>query len=133
MSHPFGETATGLLIYTIDGWMSGQVMRSGRTNLVQGYRQSGSVGEVLDAFEGYIAYCGRYRVDEEAGEVIHIVEASLFPNWVGSEQRRQYEIAANRLVLRARTAGQNKKTMELQWRRVGKSDTSDGRNPNHPK
>ncbi|MBL8210025.1 MAG: lipocalin-like domain-containing protein [Bryobacterales bacterium] len=28
--HPFGEQATGLLLYTEDGYMSGQLMQPGR-------------------------------------------------------------------------------------------------------
>jgi hypothetical protein len=68
---PFGA-ARGLLIYTADGFMSGQVMREERAS----------------PMDGYIAYCGRWRVDETTEEVIHTVTASLYPKWVGSEQRR---------------------------------------------
>jgi hypothetical protein len=101
IEYPFGEEATGLLIYTLEGAMSGQVMRAGRASLPSGYRRSGAVDEVLAAFEGYIAYCGAYRVEEESSEVIHCVEASLFPNWVGTEQRRGYQFDAERLALSA--------------------------------
>ena len=47
----------------------------------------------------FIAYSGRFRVD--GGDVIHQVEMSLFPNWVGTTQRRHVALEADgdRLVL----------------------------------
>lgn len=44
-----------------------------------------------------IAYAGPYTVQE--GKVVHRVEVSLFPNWVGSNQERFYKFAAERLSL----------------------------------
>ncbi len=32
---------------------------------------------------------GTYSVDERVGVVTHHLAASMFPNWVGSEQRRE--------------------------------------------
>jgi hypothetical protein len=120
IAYPQGEDAVGLLVYTTDGFMSGQVMRRGRESLPAGYRQGGASGRVQNAFEGYIAYCGRYRVDESAGEVIHTVEAALYPNWVGTEQRRTYHIDGNRLTLLAVSErGGKKKVARLIWERVG--------------
>jgi len=104
-SQPFGPDAVGMLIYTRDGSMSGQVMRRGREG-----REAGA--------EGYIAYCGSYRVDEEAGEVIHRVEASLYPGWVGSEQRREYAFAGTRLTLSAKLRRKGRQIVSrLEWER----------------
>jgi hypothetical protein len=36
--------------------------------------------------EGFVAYGGRYSFSGD--RVIHHVEMSLFPNWVGSDQER---------------------------------------------
>jgi hypothetical protein len=50
---------------------------------------------------GSIAYAGAYR--REGDTVIHVVETSLFPNsfpnWVGSEQRREIAWEGDRLIL----------------------------------
>ena len=45
-----------------------------------------------------LAYCGRYRVDGDC--VVHTVEMSMYPNWVGTEQRRAYRFDGDRIVLR---------------------------------
>lgn len=100
---PFGPHVTGMLIYTADGCMSGQVMRNGRAPLPAAYRKSGASEFIAAAFDGYIAYCGRWRHDASRGEVVHIVEASLYPNWVGSEQRRGVLLEGDRLTLSAAT------------------------------
>ncbi len=103
---PFGPDAVGMLIYTRDGCMSGQVMRRGRES-----REAGT--------DGYIAYCGSYRVEEAAGEVIHQVEASLYPGWVGSEQRRGYAFAGTRLTLSAKLRRKGREIVSrLVWERA---------------
>jgi Lipocalin-like domain len=49
-------------------------------------------------FSTYLAYCGRYEVEGDV--VVHHIEMSLFPNWVGGDQRRQSELSGDKLVLR---------------------------------
>ncbi|MBI3207903.1 MAG: lipocalin-like domain-containing protein [Candidatus Solibacter usitatus] len=117
--YPFGEHATGMLVYTADGHMTGQVMRSGRKHLPSGYRKAGVVENALDAFDGYIAYCGRYRVEESTSEIVHIVEASLYPNWTGGEQRRRYSLQGDVLTLEAARPAKDKTVVNrLVWRRA---------------
>ncbi len=99
IEYPFGPDVTGMLVYTEQGHMTGQVMRHNRSELPTGYRASGPSEAVLAAFDGYIAYCGTFEVDETAGVVIHKVEASLYPNWVGTEQRRNFRFDKNILTL----------------------------------
>jgi hypothetical protein len=58
---------------------------------------SGTTEEKLKAIETYIHYCGPYEV--KGDKVIHHVEVSLFPNWVGTDQMRFFEFSGNRLTL----------------------------------
>ena len=51
----------------------------------------------MAAVEGYVSYCGRYEVNGD--KVIHHIEVSLFPNWVGVRQERMYELDGDRLTL----------------------------------
>jgi hypothetical protein len=53
------------------------------------------------AANGYIAYAGRFSVDEAAGTVTHHIELSLSPNWVGTDQIRVVVLSADRLHLSA--------------------------------
>jgi hypothetical protein len=41
--------------------------------------------------EDFVAYAGRYSFHGD--RVVHHVELSLFPNWVGSDQERWVELA----------------------------------------
>lgn len=101
VEYPFGTAVTGMLVYTEQGHMSGQVMSGDRESLPVGYRKLGPSAAILAAFESYIAYCGTYEVDEEAGQVVHHVEASLYPNWVGGMQQRNFSFDGDLLILSA--------------------------------
>jgi hypothetical protein len=119
-SRTFGESPSGLLVYSPEGFMSAQIMRAGRVPFAEADRLRGSDPEVRAAFEGYIAYAGTFDVDELSGVVVHRVTISLLPNWIGTEQVRRYELSGDALTLRPlpyRIAGKTR-TAELTWQRV---------------
>jgi lipocalin-like protein len=97
--YPFGPEAVGEIRYDPAGHMAVQIMKTGREPFAVSDHAGGTPTEVSAAFGGYVAYYGRYSVDEGAGVVIHHVSASMFPNWTGSEQRRQVVIDGDRLTL----------------------------------
>jgi hypothetical protein len=101
---PYGEKPEGMLTYDDKGNMSVQFMRVGRPNFAIGDRHKGTAEEIKPAFEGYFAYYGRYEVDASAGTVIHLVEGSLLPNWIGTQQKRFYELSGNHLTLKTPTS-----------------------------
>ncbi len=118
--HPFGPDATGEIRYDPAGHMSVQIMRSGRKPFAAGDQAGGTTDEVAEAFTGYVAYYGSYSVDEEAGTVIHHLSGSMFPNWVGSDQRRKVLMNGDRLILSTPpTLFQGKQRIfRLTWARV---------------
>ncbi|MEC3915044.1 lipocalin-like domain-containing protein [Nocardia sp. CDC160] len=95
---PFGAQPQGGVIYTAGGWMSGQLAADSRPTLSTPIALAGTEAERAQAYSTYIAYSGEYRV--EGDTVIHTLRMSLFPNWVGTEQRRTVELSGDRLVLR---------------------------------
>lgn len=120
---PFGGKPTGILIYTRDGWMSAALMRADRPDLPASTLGSATARDRARAATGYLHYAGRFRV--EGPTVIHTVEVSLFPNWVGSEQVRTVtwepnEDGSHDLVLAAEShpAGRKPVMNRLRWRRV---------------
>jgi len=118
--YPFGAEAQGTIIYTETGRYSAQLMRKDRSRLKSGDQMKGTDEEVRSNFEGCISYFGTYQVDETEGVIIHYVEASLFPNMDGTEQKRQFELAQNRLQLRTppiKLDGE-KAIGILQWERI---------------
>jgi hypothetical protein len=66
---------------------------------------AGTALEKKAAFDGYQAYWGTYTVNEEEGTVTHHLEGSLFPNWVGTDRKRFFEISGDRLALKFPLAG----------------------------
>ncbi|MFN7935088.1 MAG: lipocalin-like domain-containing protein [Bryobacteraceae bacterium] len=102
---PFGDQPKGMLVYTPQGHMSGQAMRSDHDPQAAG------------PLDNYIAYFGTFTVDDAAREVVHHVEGSLYPNWVGTEQRRGFTFSGNRLTLTA-AMKRTSSTLRLIWERA---------------
>jgi hypothetical protein len=89
--------AFGSVIYSADGHVSAQVMRRDRPAFADDDMFRGTDQESAAAMRSYICYAGTYRC--EGDTVIHRVEMSLFPNWVGGEQRREIGWEGDRLIL----------------------------------
>jgi hypothetical protein len=119
--HPMGQAPEGVLVYTPDGTMITTIGRAGRTPIDGDDMLAGPDDQRLAAMASFVAYSGSFRVDD--GDVVHEVTLSLFPNWVGSTQRRHVTLTADgrdltlsseALVVRGRVAIQR-----LAWERVG--------------
>lgn len=95
--YPLGEHATGMIMYTADGYMSVQISTVGRLGYADDALHGGTVAERAAAAAGYLAYAGTYKVD---GDVItHHPVASLFPNWEGTDIPRRATIEGDTLRL----------------------------------
>ncbi len=89
--HFFGKQPKGILMYDVHGYMNAQLMRKGRKSFASRALTSGSMNEKSDAFLSYFAYYGRYE-ETGPGQIVHIVEGSLMPNWVKDKQIRYVKI-----------------------------------------
>lgn len=98
LTYPLGEDAQGSLVYTAGGWMIAQISSRDRRELPSDDLFSGSDAERAEAFSSYLAYCGSYEITGDV--VVHRVAMCSFPNWVGSEQTRRFELAGEQLALR---------------------------------
>lgn len=92
---PYGD-AVGRLSYDERGYMAGQVMRPGRLPVAPG---QWATQEVRSAYAGYIAYFGRYKVNDAGDSVTHHVDGALNPNWVGGDQVRRMRFEGDLLIL----------------------------------
>ena len=99
VTFPLGRDAVGLIMYTTDGYMSAQLMRSGRHDYDQPDIGGGTIQQAAGAAEGYLAYSGPYDVDEAASIVHHRVAVSLLPNWLETVQIRHGSLKDNQLTL----------------------------------
>jgi hypothetical protein len=94
----FGKDSTGILTYDEHGYMNAQLMKSGRSQFSSDSINGGTPDEALAAFNSYLAYFGKYY-EQSPGEMVHIVEGSLFPNWIGNKEVRYGKIEGNKLIL----------------------------------
>ena len=99
--HPYGETPTGMILYDASGTMSYTVMRLGRPKFTSKDTRGGTPAEIMAAYEGFDAYCGRYDIDPDRGVIIHHIEACKYPNWEQSDQVRRFQISGNQLLIEA--------------------------------
>lgn len=95
--YPLGENPEGFLIYDKSGHMSGMMSRSDRPNLSSENLTQIKDDEKLSLANGFIGYSGKYEVLDD--KIIHNVEMSFIPNWVGKPLDRYYEFQNDDLIL----------------------------------
>ena len=115
---PYGPDAVGTLLYTPDGRMNASIGRPERERLSSANTRLAPDAEKTAAFDSYFNYAGRFEIRGDS--VVHRVELSLNPNFVGSEQVRRIEFEGNRLTLSAVETDAKTGTLRthrLIWRR----------------
>jgi hypothetical protein len=130
--HPFGPDASGLLVYTDTGRVSVTLMEPRRPQLkdqvLAGGLRARLVAGETDPFadderemearwfwaaSGYMAYSGRFTLDGH--EVVHHIDQSLYPEWIGTDLVRAFSLDGDDLDLTGEAEGI---TQHLRWCRV---------------
>ena len=108
---PMGKDAKGFLSYASDGYVSANLMC--QPPLEHGL-------EPEEALSGpatkYMAYAGRFEVVEAQQAIIHNMEVSLFPEWLGDAQYRYVKFEDDRLIISANQEGGA--TAILAWKKA---------------
>ena len=84
-------------MYNAEGYMAVALMVSNRKRFSSMDIKGGTTEEIVAAYSTYISYCCKYEVTED--RVIHHVEVSLYPNWIGVDQVRFYKFEGDKLIL----------------------------------
>ena len=100
--------ATGLITYTADGFMFATLMGANRAPFAGTDPMGGSPEETHRAMSTGLSYCGRWRMDGD--RLIHNVELSMFPNWVGAEMTRNCRFDGGRAIVTTLPVTDNGKT-----------------------
>jgi hypothetical protein len=117
--YPFGRHAQGRLIYEPNGRMAVQLMDPNRPRFTSDDPMVSSKAEVRAAFGGYTAYYGTYFVNPDEQTIVHHIEAALLPNWVGTDQPRQFEFDGKYLTLKGPLLlGGVQRVVSLVWERL---------------
>ncbi|VEA68495.1 Uncharacterised protein [Serratia plymuthica] len=121
VNYPLGEQVLGRINYEANGTMAAQLYSATRPRFTADDFGQGNEQEIRAAFINMICYFGRYRVDESDQRIVHQVEGSSFPNWIGSRQVRFYSFTDDRLTLRTvpLQIGNSVQIGELVWQRIG--------------
>jgi len=77
--------------------MSGMMSKSDRPNLSSANLSEIKEKEKSSLADGFIGYAGKYEVLEN--KIIHNVEMSFIPNWIGNPLNRFYRFENDELVL----------------------------------
>jgi Lipocalin-like domain len=112
---PWGDHVVGYLLYSAEGYMSGNLSPAGRRHNLET-----APGQKRNRNRDYIAYAGPYTIDGDT--VTHHVEVSLFPNWLGTAQLRYHKREGNTLILRTPPipSGGAVVAVQLRWEKVTK-------------
>jgi len=118
VSYPYGKTPSGYILYDDAGYMSVAITSGGRQAFASGSIHRATAREKSRAARTYLSYAGRYEVDGK--RVVHHVEVSLYPDWVGTDLVRDVDVSGRRLTLTSppdRSGDVVRKT-QIVWERV---------------
>ena len=122
-TRPWGGDPAGRLMYTADARMSASLMSLGRPHAPTRTLSAAPVDIRAAAAAGFLSYTGSYSMD--GSDVLHHIEVSLMPNWVGKTERRLIEWVPSDdgydLVLSTpptRTDGGRTAINRLRWKRL---------------
>lgn len=125
----YGSNGVGYLIYSASGHVAAMLADPGRERWSSADEPTEK--DLRGIHDHFIAYCGRYDVDEQSGLVTHFVEMHVTPNFVGSVLVRRATLAGPQLALsplqNELPAGMLEYT--LKWRRAELQSSPARRSP----
>ncbi|HEX3323394.1 MAG TPA: lipocalin-like domain-containing protein [Terriglobales bacterium] len=92
-----GANAKGFLMYQGDGYMCADLVNPERAKWADPVKPTAE--EKAAAAEGSFAYCGRFEIDVQKQQIIHLPEVATDPGFVGSRQVRPFKFDGERLIL----------------------------------
>jgi hypothetical protein len=99
-----GKDGKGFLMYGADGHMCAELMNPDRPKWKD--EQKPTDQEKALAMGGFIAYCGRYELDEAHRVMFHHPEVAWMPNYVGTRQERPYKLEGDILTFSNKASGE---------------------------
>jgi hypothetical protein len=113
----YGADPKGLLVIDGQGHYSLQIFKSEREAFGSGDKAAGSPEEYRGAVLGSSTHFGTVSIDQTAGTLTFHIENASFPNWIGQQQVRKYELNGNELSYRV-TARPNGDVPISVWKRL---------------
>jgi hypothetical protein len=95
----WGAEPLGFWFFDVNGFMSVQIVDPDHKLFESGDFLRPTPEEANRAITGYFGYFGTYTADKAAGEVVFHVEGAAYPNYVGTDQQRDYSIEGDTLTV----------------------------------
>jgi hypothetical protein len=117
LKYPLGRKPQGFIQYDNDRMFC--FISDGERPALSGSQWTAPEAEKAAAYASCLAYSGSYEIAGD--EILHKVDLSLYPNWVGTTQRRRAVLRDRRLALTARLehGTPEARTAELIWEAYG--------------
>lgn len=93
----FGPNPQGQASFDASGHYILMTARAGQAKFASSNRTEATAEESKATVQATIAHFGRYSVDEASQTITFYIQASTFPNWNGTEQKRPFSISADEL------------------------------------
>jgi len=112
-----GPHGKGYLMYSADGHMCAALMNPDRP--IWKDEDAPTPGEKASALDGFVAYCGRFEVDEAQRIVYHYPDVAWMPNYLGTKQLRPYVFDGDLLTFSDKVTGQPGVTgYSISWKKM---------------
>lgn len=92
---PLGTKPQGTIIFSPDGFMSVQISVQNAEKYDNEDRYSVSDDKLAARSKRYIAFSGKYSIDNALSCVTYHIDISLNPNWEGAKQIRKMDFEAD--------------------------------------
>ena len=95
----YGPNGKGIAIFESNGRFALVTIRSDLPRFASNNRGTGTADENRAVVQGSLAYFGTYSVNEAERSYTVQIEASIFPNWVGTAQKRMIAISGDEFTI----------------------------------
>lgn len=114
---PLGPNPLGTMMLDASDHFMLMISRPGLPKIAANRRDGGTPEENREVLAGILAFFGTYMVSQSDGLLTVHVEASTFPNWIGSDQKRYFTLAGDEMTWTNRAPAVSGETAKLVWRR----------------
>ena len=113
----YGANPKGLLMIDAQGRYSLQIFKSERPRFASGDKLTATPAEFEAASLGSSTHFGTIAVDPASNTLTFQIENASFPNWVGVQQKRHYELVGDELSYRVPPRPDGNTPISI-WRRL---------------
>lgn len=113
----YGEKPMGQIVFAPNGRYTLLISKPDIPKIAANNRMKGTPEENKAVVGGMVSHYGTYKVDEKAKAIVFNIEASSYPNWNGTEQKRPFTMQGDDLKWTTpQSSGGG--TSDLVWRRA---------------